>query len=525
MDRRDFLAGAAAVAGAAALPLPSRASISSSRRNVLLIISEQTQHDICSFAGGPAKTPALERLASDATMFTTACTTTGLCSPARSCLFTGKLGHRTGMDDNGMMWHSRLNGLDMKYTTLIEWAHNVGARVGYFGKWHLGADGPIYRGADAYPPEGFERRDLKLAGKSDPKPNFSVTQKYYEHWERDDAPKTWEEKPQYWSTDPNGYEQTSGHLTSAQAVQFLSEQPHDKPFFLTVSYHEVHPPYSVPAPYNTMYDPAKTKLPASLNDTFAGKPPYQNDIMWPFHDTGHLTEEDWRKIIAFEHGSLSMLDRAVGEVLDALDKSGERNNTLIIFTSDHGDMLGAHNRFDKGPYCYEEIMRVPLLVSMPGANTRSVDRSVSTIDIPATIVDWMELKPDQPPVDSTSLLPLCQHGDSARGGADQIFYRYEWYNGLWFGIRAVRTPDYMYAFNPAAQDELYDLRLDKAEMHNRINDHDCASIVSDLRARLLAHLRSVQDPEAQRLESFLGTLKKPRPVLDRNSGAALTGHV
>lgn len=507
MDRRDFIGGAAAMAGAAALPSLARASAPFSRRNVLFIISEQTQHDICSFAGGPAKTPSLERLAADATMFTTACTTTGLCSPSRSCMFTGKLGHRTGMDDNGLMWHSRLSGLDMKYTTLIEWAHAAGARVGYFGKWHLGPDGPIYRGADAYPADGFMREALKHAGKSDPKPNFSVTQKYYPRWNSDDAPKTWKDKPQYWSTDPQGYEQSSGHMTSSQAVKFLQELPGDKPFFLTVSYREVHPPYKVPAPYNTMYDPEKITLPASLYDTFAGKPPYQNDIMWPFHDTGHLSEDDWRKIIAFEHGSLAVLDRAIGEVLDALDKSGERENTLVIYTSDHGDMLGAHNRFDKGPYCYEEIMRVPLLVSMPGASAKRVERSISTIDIPATIVDWMGWKPDQPPVDSVSLLPLCQKGAGAREGADQIFYRYEWYNGLWFGIRAVRTPDYKYAFNPAGQDELYDLRKDKAEIRNLVDEPEFAAIIADLRARLLAHLQSVGDPQALRLESFLGTLR------------------
>jgi arylsulfatase A-like enzyme len=129
MRRRDFFAA-----------VPAAIPASGTKRNVLLLYAEQFQHDVATFAGGPAKTPNLDRFAAGATVFRTACTTTALCSPARAALFTGRLGHRTGLDDNCYIWHSRLNELAPKQTTLIEWAGRRGYLMGYYGKWHLGED-------------------------------------------------------------------------------------------------------------------------------------------------------------------------------------------------------------------------------------------------------------------------------------------------------------------------------------------------------------------------------------------------
>ena len=107
---------------------------------------------------------------------------------------------------------------------------------------------------------------------------------------------------------------------------------------------------------------------------------------------------------------------------------------MVIVIADHGDMNGAHNRFDKGPYCYDEIVRIPLLVRAPGVRARKVDRHVSSIDLNRTLTEWMGLEPDSPNVDSRSLLGLMERGDAGWDAPDQAFYRYEWYNGLWFGF-------------------------------------------------------------------------------------------
>ena len=242
-----------------------------------------------------------------------------------------------------------------------------------------------------------------------------------------------------------------------------------------------------------MYDPREMQLPANLRDTFVGKPEYQADIMWPFHDTGHLSDDDWRRSIAYYRGYVTMLDRAIGQVIDAVKANGLWDNTAIVVVADHGDMNGAHNRFDKGPYCYDEVMRIPMLVRIPGASPRVVKRHVSSIDINRTLCDWMELKPDAPNVDSRSLLPLIERGDSGWPEADDAYYRYEWYNGIWFGVRAVRTQKYKYCFNPAGQDELYDLRNDPGEMKNLIDTPAVQAVQRDLERRLLAHLEETGD--------------------------------
>lgn len=491
MNRRAFLRQSAATALAASAPAHAQGG----RKNVVLLYCDQLQHNVGSFAGGPAKTPSLERFAAEAVNFRSACTTTALCSPARGALFTGRLGHRTGMEDNPYGWHTPNTGLDLRHPTLIEWALKKNYFVGYFGKWHLGPDGPIYRGAHRHSP-GFERP--RTPGKTS-KPDFSLTRPYYEKG------RVFPEKPGFYKTAAGTYEDSLAHKTAQAGVGFIKEAAQrNQPFFLTASFLAVHPPYDVPAPYNTMYDWRSTKLPVNLHDTFEKKPAYQADVMWPFHDTAHMSDDDWRRSNAFYHGYVTLLDRAMAEVMDALKANNVWDDTLVIMISDHGDMNGAHNRYDKGPYCYDEAMRIPLLVRWPSIQARQVSRHVHSMDINQTIVEWAGLEPDVPNVDSRSLRPLMENGDSAWNTPDEAFFRYEWYNGLWFGIRAVRTPAFKYCFNPAGVDELYDLRKDPGELNNCIDTPALASAQRDLEDRLLAHLDQTGDAlVAPRLREYL----------------------
>jgi arylsulfatase A-like enzyme len=478
MNRRRFLAGAAPAA-------PYIVNGAAGARNVVLLYCEQFQHDAASFAGGPARTPNLEKFAAESAVFRTACTTTGLCSPNRSALFTGRLGHRTGLDDNCGVWHSRLDELDARHTTLIEWTKRRGYFTGYYGKWHLGPDGPIRRGADRYPQTGFER--FRQGGKTQ-KPDFLAPKRYY------DKSRQFAEKPGFYSTEEGTYETCQAAQFARQGAAFLKEAAGQrKPFFLTVSFNAVHPPYHVPAPYNSMYDWSGIRLPASVHDDFQGKPRYQNDVMWPFHDTGHMSNDDWRRATAFYRGFVTLLDRALGEVVDAVRANGLWDNTLVAVVADHGDMCGAHNRFDKGPYCYDEVMRIPLVLRVPGAAPRAVERHVSSIDLNRTIVDWGGLEPDTPGIDSRSLLPLVERGDRGWNEPDDAFYRYEWYDGLWFGIRAVRTRTHKYCFNPAGVDEFYDLGKDPGEMKNLSGRPEVREVEEALAQRLLGHLEQTGD--------------------------------
>lgn len=426
-----------------------------------MIIMEQFQHNVASYAGGPAKTPNLENLAREAVNFQTACTTTGLCSPARGALLTGRLGQYTSFQDNPYGWHTKTFGLDLKYTTLIEWARRKDYITGYFGKCHLGPDAPIRRGVARYPSTGFERP--RNPGKTE-KPDFSFTKRYYEKG------RTFLEKPGYYSTAKGSYETRRTRKIARAGVTFLEEaRKMERPFFLGLGFWAVHPPYNVPRPYSDMYDWQSVELPVNVHDNFEKKPAYQTDIMWPWMDTGHMSDNDWRRSNAFYRGYVSMLDRALGEVLDALQSNGFAENTLVVVMADHGDMNGAHHLFDKGPYCYDELMRIPLLIRWPGARQRDITRHVLGMDVNQTIVEWARLEPGVL-TNSRSLRPLIEHGDGGWKTPDEAFYQYEWYNGLWFGIRAIRTRDYKYCFNPGdIYDELYDLRNDPGELVNLID--------------------------------------------------------
>jgi arylsulfatase A-like enzyme len=295
-------------------------------------------------------------------------------------------------------------------------------------------------------------------------PDFGRIKRYYE---RDTG---FAQKPEYYGTREGSYEDTPARKTVEEGIDFLREAARDeRPFFLTVSFNAPHPPYVVPRPYDTLYDPQEVTLPASLNESAAEKPKYQRDVLWPWHDVGHMSDADWRRLRAHYYGFVTLVDRAVGEVLEALDSHGLSNTTLVALAGDQGSMLGEHTLYDKGPYCYDELMRIPLLVRAPGIPGREVKRHVSLLDVNQTLVEWMGLHPTTPNADSRSLLPLMKRGDGAWSDADEVFYRYEWYNGSWYGIRAIRTPRHKYCWNPVGMDELYDLQEDPHEKNNLVN--------------------------------------------------------
>jgi arylsulfatase A-like enzyme len=131
---------------------------------------------------------------------------------------------------------------------------------------------------------------------------------------------------------------------------------------------------------------------------------------------------------------------------------------------------------------------------------------VSSIDVNQTLAEWMGLEPEIPNTDSRSLLPLMERGDAGWSGHDEAFYRYEWYNGRWFGIRAVRTHTHKYCFNPAGVDEFYDLKADPGEMNNLAAAKAPPAALRPLQERLLAHLAESGDAMLHaKLKEYLGS--------------------
>ncbi len=469
-------------------------------KNVVFIITDDMRLDMTAYGGGKLQTPNIDMLRQESVTFANACTTTGLSSPSRAALFTGQLGHRTKLEDNLNLWHCEDLTLDAAHTTIYEWASTAGYNVGYFGKWHLGYITPDQRGAEHYVGSANEIGIAKQ-----PRPNYHVTQKYYPDAEGNIE--LFDEKPEYYSTLNSSYEKSEAKKQVDLGIQFIDElvEGENRPFFLTLSFHTPHPSYKVPEPWNKMYDYREVELPQSVHSRQAGLD-FQYDILWPWMDVEHMSDDDWRKTISYAMGLCTMFDKALGEFFDKLKEEDLWENTLIIFTSDQGTMLAEHGLYDKGPYAYDGLMRIPMLVKMPSVEAHEVMHQVSLIDINQTLVEYMNLQPSNATRDSRSLLPLIKEGDDAWTNVpDEAFYRYEKYNGRWFGVRTIRTPHYKYSFNPLGSDQLYDLVQDPFEMHNLIDNTAYSETLRMLRTRLLVHLQKCNDTKAfERMSAYTG---------------------
>lgn len=459
--------------------------------NILILFFDDLRFDTFSYRGGPVPTPNIDALAAQSTRFDTAITTTGLCSPSRAALFTGRWGHRTGLDDNLGLWTSRLNDLNPAEGGILRDAARAGYFVGYVGKWHLGEKGPQIRGAQ------FAMLDQETTAGLRPYTPYAgleAVRRYYAG-ERDEGG----EKQQYYQTQTGTFEDTAAAEKMRNGQRFLREAARrDEPFFGVISFQQPHPPYRVPEPYASMFDPATIEEPENFLAPRNNTPLSQEYAYWPWHDVGHMTEADWRQARAKYYGAVAMIDHAVGELIRTAQEEGIYDDLHIVFLGDQGSMIGEHGLYDKAAYAYDELMRIPLIMRDPDVSPRVVSRHVSLIDISATLYDWMHLTPSKP-IDGHSLAGLIKGtGDYDR--PDDALYAYEWYNGTWFGLRAIRTPRWKYVWNPGdSRDELYDLKSDPGELNNVILNPAYHAQLRHLRTRLLERLHEIEDPSAGRL--------------------------
>ncbi|MBR9912734.1 MAG: sulfatase-like hydrolase/transferase [Gammaproteobacteria bacterium] len=474
-----------------------------SKPNVLILLFDDMRFDTFSYRGGPVPTPNIDHLAQEGTRFDNAITSTGLCSPSRAALFTGRWGHKTGLDDNVHLYHSRLSELALSEGGLLRRAANSGYNVSYVGKWHLGAQGPSLRGANFI--WGHDKDAERHARPFVPRTTKASIDRYY-RGELDGN----NEKHEYYRTLAGTFESTEAGIEVAKGQQMLRAAARDgQPFFGIVSFEQPHPPYRVPEPYASMFDPQQVELPGNHGIERVNKPMSQDDIVWPWHDVGHMTETDWRKTRAFYYGAIAMIDHAVGELIKTAKEEGLYEDLHIVLLGDQGSMLGEHNLYDKGPYAYDELMRMPLIVRSPGIAPRTISRLVSMLDVAPTLSEIMSLPADGE-VDGRSLLPLMERGDKADGKRPDIaLYAYEWYNGGWFGIRAIRTPTMKFVWNPGDDtDELYDLENDPLEINNLIGEKSYRKKLLQLIGHMESELVRIKDPAIETFHHHMKIYKK-----------------
>jgi arylsulfatase A-like enzyme len=224
---------------------------------------------------------------------------------------------------------------------------------------------------------------------------------------------------------------------------------------------------------------------------------------------GAFSEADVREGTAHFFAYCEQIDEQIGRILDALQASGQAGETIVAFTTDHGDMLGAHRMWIKGWMPYEEVYRMPLVVRVPGRVQPGAfsDRLVQTHDLPHTFLDLLGLPP-LPYADGRSLVPLFE--DPAQADWEDAVLCVGYGCEFFVTQRMVITERYKYVFNGFDYDEMYDLERDPDELHNVLWDEGYSSTRGELRGKLYELMNRYGDPYGDRGFGDRGTNRPNR---------------
>jgi arylsulfatase A-like enzyme len=266
------------------------------------------------------------------------------------------------------------------------------------------------------------------------------------------------------------------------------------PFLLFVSFWGPHHACFIPEPYASLYDPSTVPLWPSLHESLKDKPRSQARYLRSFYPKARgLSDETWRELIALYWGYCTFVDHEVGRLLDALHREGRAQDTVVLFSSDHGDMTGAHGGlWDKGEFMYEESYHVPLLARAPRVSSPGsvCDSLVSNMDLASTVLDLAGLAIPASH-DGRSLVPLLR--DPSAPWRDDLMSEFHGHRYL-YSQRMLRWSSFKYVYNPSDEDELYDLSKDPHELVNVAERPEYSDVARDCRRRLLQWIIDSRDP-------------------------------
>lgn len=444
-----------------------------SRPNILLIHSDQHRFDCLGVNGHPVlKTPNLDRLAWEGVNFTHAFCSTPLCAPARISLMHGQWPARHAAIANPDTEAPRpaIEGLP-SFSRLLAAS---GYFMGYVGKWHVHpSQNPLHYGFHEWVPEHE-----------------------YAQWRAERGIPPWSYRNTWFGElDPDiGPEGSRLAWGADHVLRMLEQHARDgRPFFVRWDPSEPHLPNIVPEPYCSMYPPEAIPPWPSFPDPLVGKPYIQAQQRRTWKVDGWVWD-DWAPIVARYLGELSLLDAHVGRILDTVDRLGLTENTLVIYTTDHGDLCGGHGMIDKLYVMYDDVVRVPLIARWPGHIAPASECAAfvsSSVDLPATFCDAASV-PVPETFQGKSLFPLFAGGqDNGRSDIFSAFYGNQF--GL-FSQRMVRDRRWKYVWNATAEDELYDLASDPGEVTNLACSPVHRDTLARLRLRLVAWMEETHDP-------------------------------
>lgn len=493
------------------------------RPNVVLITTDQHRGDCLGSEGRAVKTPHLDDLARRGTRFDACITPNLVCQPSRASILTGLLPRTHGVCDNGIDLDPAIgeNGF-------IAALGATGYATGFVGKAHFSSHLTFaatgtpecqhsqagYLGDWNGPYMGIQHVELMVEGHNYWLPEKPPKGQHHSRWYYGDG--RGEERNTLYAKDlgpPSGAPQTfnsglpaawhNSSWVADRTIEFIREHT-EEPFFVWVSFPDPHHPFDCPEPWSRLHHPDDVDLPVHRERDFENRPwwheasmdrtpvgeAHVQELRQNFSRIGPQPEKQLRALIANYFGMISLIDHQVGRIEAALASFDLADDTVIIFTADHGDWLGDHGLILKGPIAYEGLLRVPMILAGNGIpGDRLVRDPVSTLDLGATILDI------------AGAAPLAEgHGRSLRpflgpDEASRTFAYSEWdvdasRCGVELRLRTVRTRHAKLTLEEGSgAGELYNLAEDPHEMRNLYDDPAAYS----LRRELIDMLRERPD--------------------------------
>jgi N-acetylglucosamine-6-sulfatase len=430
------------------------------RPNVLIILADDLRYDGLTSTGNPwIQTPALDRIGQEGVLFERSYATTSRCCPSRASFLTGRYAHV-----HGVLTNKPKVDFQETFPTYADELQEVGYRTGYIGKWHIKA-----RNQASKPRPGFDR----WVSYEGPGNHFDQI------FDVDGV-----------TVPSDGFQ---ADVLGDYAIEFLENQPEDRPFLLTVGFKSPHVPMT-PAPrHANLLDGAKIALPASAYDPVDSLPFFYQRIRGNT-DRNHAIDsaadyvEDTRR---YWELVLSVDDNA-SRIIAWLEEKGELDNTVVIVTADNGQLLGEHGIQQKG-VSYEPSIRIPFSLRYPpvtgdGGRTQSLALNV---DLFPTLMDLCSI-PSPPPSEGMSLVPVLRAPDQIQRSTF-LYVGPQWNNGAMDERAVVDGQLKLIRFVAAdgAQDVLFDMAKDPDERTDVIEDPAYAKDVQRMRAFMATESKRV----------------------------------
>jgi arylsulfatase len=477
------------------------------RPNIIVITCDQLKKDALGCYGNSViETPNIDIVAENGVRFEQMFVANPLCAPNRAAIATGRYPTVCGMLDNGCI-------LPTEEETLMECLRNAGYGTYGIGKMHFKPQWTLkipdeeyasrYKGGvgavnpQPYPWEfpfyGFEKGYFTEDNRVGPYEDY-LKEKGQSAW---DDPHSWNYGQHVTVTSAWSEENHQTTWVADRAIEFINTHDTLKPLFMWISFIHPHSPFNPPAPYDSMYSPDEMPPSKKCENEIEGWPElYKEDY---FSKEGHhggvsyseFSDYDWKKIKAFYYGMISLIDKQVGKIIDSLAQRGILDKTIIVFTSDHGEMMGDHHMLLKGAH-YDSATNVPFIISgyHKTKNGKTNNVLCQSIDIMPTLLELAEVT-----------IPEGVQGKSMLGVLDGNCKKL--YDTVFIEsssmLRTVRTSYAQLTWHgPGKKGELYDLTSDPNCFCNLWDKPETAELQGEMIERLIECLICNTDPKRKR---------------------------